>query len=432
MLINFWTNTGVNQDVEFFLASELGEKIALGKKRIADKTMSVTIPNSVFPGISYIVIGELTEGEEIIQSASKSFVINYPNNDYYIIPQAETSIHSSSTPKTNRAPENTLDANPLTYWQSAEGHPHEIVFKLDDTHKIAGLIYLPIQTGEELVKDYEVYISTDGESWGTAVAKDTVASGYAEKEIIFPTAKEGQYVKFKILSNFKGTQTASIAEILILGKRDVKLPTGTIFLTRPYYKQGEEITVRLASNPAHPANVYLIQNENEYKLGEISLTTATREFISTIPADCPPGTYRIAVEFPNADNLRRLSSTIEIKKYDHDYQVVPRKRTKVHSYDSYDGRIGAAANIIDAKSDTYWKSKAEEQSHYIVLEIDSIYELTGLIYLPRQDIISGRIAEYEIYTSLDPTSWPATPVISGTWSGGKEEEIISFGEVVSG
>lgn len=439
MIINFlFSSNDVDPEIELSLISELGDRVPLGKRKISDKQFVTKIPTSVVPDLSYLILCEFVDDGQTVRNTSGSFIISYPNSDYYIIPSTDTSIHSVSSEQSGAEAAYTLDGNPLTHWNSKAGYPHEIVFKLNKTHKIAGLLYLPVQVGNAgMIKECEVYTSTDGESWGTVVGKGSWAFGYTEQKIVFTTPQEGQYLKIKVISDVTGTPYAAISEVSILGARDVKLPTCSMTFNRSYYRPGEEATIRWSSNVNQQVNLYLVRNGVEKAMGTADIATSSRQLITSIPADCDPGkNYRIAVEFVEADNYRYYSSPIDIVEYDKKHQVVPRTRTSVHSFINQNNkRDGAATNVIDANENTYWhtiKSDPPKHPHYIVLQIDSIYELTGLIYVPRQNGTEGRIVDYEIYTSLDPESWSDTPVASGAWSGTNKEEIVFFENIVKG
>ena len=79
---------------------------------------------------------------------------------------------------------------------------------------------------------------------------------------------------------------------------------------------------------------------------------------------------------------------------------------------------GAAINAIDGNTGTYWHSEWSAGSnplpHEIQIDLQEQKEITGLTYLPRNHS-NGRIANYEVYITNDPTNW-GTPVATGTWS----------------
>ena len=79
---------------------------------------------------------------------------------------------------------------------------------------------------------------------------------------------------------------------------------------------------------------------------------------------------------------------------------------------------GAAINAIDGNTGTYWHSEWSAGSnplpHEIQIDLLEPTEITGLTYLPRNHA-NGRIANYEVYITDDPSNW-GTPIATGTWS----------------
>jgi hypothetical protein len=105
------------------------------------------------------------------------------------------------------------------------------------------------------------------------------------------------------------------------------------------------------------------------------------------------------------------------------------------------GRFGAAAeadsqnadypaeNAIDGDPDTIWHTQWEPSPaplpHHLIVDLQKPVALAGLIYLPRQDMANGRIADYAIYVSNDRQSW-GEPVGAGRWPDGRTKQIVRF------
>ena len=78
-------------------------------------------------------------------------------------------------------PENVLDDNPATFWESksdpdAAKPPHHLIVDFGKTLNVASIICTPRIGWGSRRKDYEVYLSDDGTQWGEPAAK-----GNAEK-----------------------------------------------------------------------------------------------------------------------------------------------------------------------------------------------------------------------------------------------------------
>ncbi len=65
------------------------------------------------------------------------------------------------------------------------------------------------------IGQYEVYVSTDGTNWGTAVATGAFANDASQKDVR-STAKTGQYSRLRAVSEVAGNPWTSAAEIYAL------------------------------------------------------------------------------------------------------------------------------------------------------------------------------------------------------------------------
>lgn len=128
-------------------------------------------------------------------------------------------VDSQETSGENGAAVNAIDGNTGTIWHTAwsAGNaplPHEIQIDMGTSHSVSALSYLPRQ-GTAVnggIARYEVYVITDGTTWGTPVATGTFDSSKTEKIVRFP-AKSGRYLRLRALSEINGNQWTSAAEI---------------------------------------------------------------------------------------------------------------------------------------------------------------------------------------------------------------------------
>ena len=65
----------------------------------------------------------------------------------------------------------------------------------------------------------------------------------------------------------------------------------------------------------------------------------------------------------------------------------------------------SATNAFDANSATYWLSNATGNSHYISIDLNKEYKLTGFIYTPQTESSEGMIEKGVIKISEDGKSW---------------------------
>jgi hypothetical protein len=114
-----------------------------------------------------------------------------------------------------------VDGDPDTFWHTEyigamPGYPHEFVIDLGKTRTVDGLIYVPRSDGSSngRVRDYEVYVSADGKTWGRAVAAGAWANDATTKYAPLPST-QGRYVKLRGLSEVNNQPYMSAAEIAV-------------------------------------------------------------------------------------------------------------------------------------------------------------------------------------------------------------------------
>jgi hypothetical protein len=72
-----------------------------------------------------------------------------------------------------------------------------------------------------MVKAYEVYLSTDGETWGSPVATGEFKNTTALQTATLKTPTAGRYLKFVANSEINGNAWSSAAEIGIEASADI-------------------------------------------------------------------------------------------------------------------------------------------------------------------------------------------------------------------
>ncbi|MGA2497915.1 MAG: discoidin domain-containing protein [Tepidisphaeraceae bacterium] len=117
---------------------------------------------------------------------------------------------------------NAVDGDPETIWHTqwqdaSPAHPHEIIIAIEPACSVKGLTYLP-RSGEAEngdIKDYEVYVSTDGKDFGKAVKAGAFARGKGKKIAGFKPVKAA-FIKLVAKSEINGQPWTSAAEIGIV------------------------------------------------------------------------------------------------------------------------------------------------------------------------------------------------------------------------
>lgn len=129
-----------------------------------------------------------------------------------------------------------FDNNNTTFWHteytgSEPTCPHTLVVDMAKSYKVAAFTYLGRQDGSEngMVKDYDIYLSADGKTWGNPVVSGTFNKNKTLQTATLPTPKEGRYFKFVAKSEVNGRAWTSIAEIGIV---PVPVPTQVTAVTR--------------------------------------------------------------------------------------------------------------------------------------------------------------------------------------------------------
>jgi beta-galactosidase len=122
-------------------------------------------------------------------------------------------------------PEHALDGDPTTFWHSrwsgTEARPpHFLVVDYGREINMAGFIYTARMDGDNgHIKDYEVYVSDDGQTWNTPVAKGRFDRDAEAETIHFAKAINARYLKFVALNEQNGRNFATIAELELIAAK---------------------------------------------------------------------------------------------------------------------------------------------------------------------------------------------------------------------
>ena len=127
---------------------------------------------------------------------------------------------------------NVLDGNASTIWHSrwsgtAAPLPHSITIDMHATRAVSGLSYLPRSgSANGRIGRYEVHASTDGVTWGAALATGTWADDAVQKTATFASV-QARYVRLRALTEVgnRGPWT-SAAELNLLA--DVAAPVDAV------------------------------------------------------------------------------------------------------------------------------------------------------------------------------------------------------------
>lgn len=131
-------------------------------------------------------------------------------------------VYASSEESDGGKAKNLTDGDPNTGWHTMYSvtvakHPHWVDLDAGEVKSIKGFTYLPRQSSANgNVKDYSIQVSQVGKEWGEPVSKGTFANDLKEKKVMFDKPIKARYIRFTALSEQRGQDYASGAEITIL------------------------------------------------------------------------------------------------------------------------------------------------------------------------------------------------------------------------
>ncbi len=149
-------------------------------------------------------------------------------------PALETSVSANPAPKGKvisassfepgeGEPEHAVDGNEDTFWHShwsggeVPNPPHYLVIDYGKPLDMTGIRYVARTDSENgHVKEYEIYLSNDGQDWGAPAAKGRIARDAKDEIIPLRQPANARYVKFVALSEQNGQPFASVGELEVL------------------------------------------------------------------------------------------------------------------------------------------------------------------------------------------------------------------------
>ncbi len=113
-----------------------------------------------------------------------------------------------------------FDNDNSTFWhteyQGSEPRcPHTLIVDMTKSYKVAAFTYLGRQDGSDngMIKEYDIYLSADGKTWGNPVVSGSFAKNKALQTATLSTPTAGRYFKIVAKSEVNGNAWTSIAEI---------------------------------------------------------------------------------------------------------------------------------------------------------------------------------------------------------------------------
>ncbi|MBM0240105.1 discoidin domain-containing protein [Micromonospora sp. ATA32] len=135
----------------------------------------------------------------------------------------------------------------------------------------------------------------------------------------------------------------------------------------------------------------------------------------TVPAGTTPGRYLVTATLRTSAGNASTRFTVTVGLLD-------QARMSIADVDSQETarEDGRASNVLDSNRATFWhtewsRADAPGYPHRISLDLAGTHTISGLQYTRRQNSANEQIADYEIYTSLDGTTW-GDPVARGRFT----------------
>lgn len=328
-----------------------------------------------------------------------------------------------------------------TFWQSRASRTnlptHEIQIDLGALYEINSILYQPrTDTRDGMISHYQFYISDDGVNWGEAAISGKFVKAVDEQyaKLDAPNKnRTGRYIRLVVLKTFNEKLYTSIAELNLMGVATnnhrpivtIESPTSHISTITT----GDTVTFTSSTKDVDNNSPFTYS----WNFGDPAIPKSNKQNPGPVQFN-NPGTYTIALTVKDAANQESLLSTRIVRVLAPNILLIPRDDWRVTYADSEEKIIenGAKENILDNDGRTIWHTEwfynTPKHPHEIRIDFGRIFTLDSLLYLPRQDGASGRLADFEIYVSNDGVSW-GLPIAQGTLTNSKEEITIPLATV---
>ena len=114
------------------------------------------------------------------------------------------------------------DGEQTTIWHTMYSitlakYPHWVDFDAGEQKLMKGFSLLPRQDGQNgWIKDFEIYVSNDGQTWGEPVCKGSFECNADLKRVEFEHPVKARYIRLRALSEQQGQDFASAAEFSLI------------------------------------------------------------------------------------------------------------------------------------------------------------------------------------------------------------------------
>lgn len=214
--------TVTNYGIEVYFNDQLEEQRTITTSLVSGATETVDFNNLNLSGVAKIEFRVLLPNG-ITDNSSDNSVVSYIAVDEISVPLVTTVSYSSASG--TDTPDKIFDGNSTTIWHNNWGVnaplPHEFVFNLNESYNISAIEMLNRQNNSNgMLKDVEIYTSTDGNSW-VGPYDWTFEATTSWQTANFANGAPFQYLKFIVTSTISGSNVCSIAEMKFRGCNEV-------------------------------------------------------------------------------------------------------------------------------------------------------------------------------------------------------------------
>jgi len=128
----------------------------------------------------------------------------------------------ASSANVGTEPEHAIDQEASTIWHSQwqptpDPMPHHLIIDMKKPQRLAGIEYTPRQDiVNGRIKDYAIFVSADGSTWGEPVAEGSWPDGTAIQTVRFDNPQEARYLKLEARSSIDDQPFAAVAGIDVI------------------------------------------------------------------------------------------------------------------------------------------------------------------------------------------------------------------------
>ena len=237
------------------------ERTTTGKLKMSTSTKNATIYYSINGGEyqKYTSLITFNDACAVTAYCTASGLMESPKMSYdfdMYLNKSGWTVKSVDSYQGGNEAKLAIDGKNDTFWHTAWGanepkHPHTIVIDMAKTYMVTAITYLARQDGNTngMVKAYEVYLSTDNKTWGTAAVSGEFKNTTAQQVATLKTPKVARYMKFVAKSEIGGNAWTSAAEIGIQASGDVTAIGATLNEKTPHDNTTYNLQGRRLSGP---------------------------------------------------------------------------------------------------------------------------------------------------------------------------------------